>query len=246
MPSREKDTYCIRSVENALFLLEALAEEDSKYSLSQLSRRLGLTKATLFRLMATFESHGYVERGQGPGEYKLGLAAFEVSQKLLSRMTLLHKARPFMAQLVREFNETVYLVVQRDDEVLFLEMADSDQKVKVVSLVGRRFPLQNCAAGKIFLAFDPAGNAGLIGSNPGLRDELEQCRQQGVAVDDNGAGEGSTSIAVPLCGSGNEMVGGLVVVGPSFRVNGAAARVQLQSALMAAGEMISARIGHLN
>jgi len=246
MPSREKDTYCIRSVENALFLLEALAEEDSKYSLSQLSRRLGMTKATLFRLMATFESHGYVERGQGPGEYKLGLAAFEVSQKLLSRMTLLHKARPFMAQLVREYNETVYLVVQRDDDVLFLEMADSDQKVKVVSLVGRRFPLQSCAAGKIFLAFDPAGNSELIDATPSLRNELKQCRQQGVAVDDNGAGEGCTSIAVPLCSSGNEMVGGLVMIGPSYRINTAETRMQLLAALKVAGEMISARVGHLN
>jgi IclR family transcriptional regulator, KDG regulon repressor len=246
MPSRDKDTYCIRSVENALFLLEALAEEDSKYSLSQLSRRLGMTKATLFRLMATFESHGYVERGQGPGEYKLGLAAFEVSQKLLSRMTLLHKARPFMAQLVRDYNETVYLVVQRDDEVLFLEMADSDQKVKVVSLIGRRFPLQSCAAGKIFLAFDPAGNAGLIGSMPGLKQELEQCREHGVVVDDDGAGEGCTSIAVPLCGSGGELVGGLVLVGPSFRINDPGTRTQLLPAVVAAGEMISARIGHLN
>ena len=99
MPSRDKDSYCIRSVENALLLLEALAEEDARCSLSQLSQRLGMTKASLFRLMATFESHGYVERKNESGEYKLGLAAFEVGQKLLSRMTLLHKARPAMAQL---------------------------------------------------------------------------------------------------------------------------------------------------
>jgi len=246
MPARIKDTYCIRSVENALFLLEALAEEDSRYSLSQLSRRLGMTKATLFRLMATFESHGYVERGQGPGEYKLGLAAFEVSQKLLSRMTLLHKARPVMAQLVRECNETAYLVVQRDDDVLFLEMSDTDQKVKVVSLVGRRFPLQSCAAGKIFLAFDPSGNADLLETQPGLTEELDQYRQQGVAIDDDGAGEGSTCIAVPICGSGNELVGGLVLVGPSYRMSNSKTRSRLLTAIRGAGEMISARLGHLN
>jgi len=246
MPTRDKDAYCIRSVENALFLLEALAEEDSKYSLSQLSRRLGMTKATLFRLMATFESHGYVERGQGPGEYKLGLAAFEVSQKLLSRMTLLHKARPIMAQLVREFNETVYLAMQRNAEVLFLEMTDNDQKVKVVSLVGRRFSLESCAAGKVFLAFDPAGNSELLGSLPGLKAELEQCRRQGVAADENGVGDGCSSLAVPLSSSGGDLVGGLVMVGPSFRMKEVEFRTRLIPALKTAGEMISARLGHLN
>ena len=64
MPSREKDSYNIRSVENALNLLEALADEENKCSLAQLSQRLDMTKASLFRLMATFENHGYVERGQ--------------------------------------------------------------------------------------------------------------------------------------------------------------------------------------
>ncbi|MCK5826025.1 MAG: helix-turn-helix domain-containing protein, partial [Desulfuromusa sp.] len=150
MPSREKDSYNIRSVENALHLLEALADEENQCSLAQLSQRLDMTKASLFRLMATFENHGYVERGQMSGEYQLGLAAFEVSQKLLSKMTLLRKARPTMAQLARQCNETVYLVVQRHHEVLFLEMMDNDQKVKVVPLTSQRFPLQDCAAGKIF------------------------------------------------------------------------------------------------
>jgi IclR family transcriptional regulator, KDG regulon repressor len=246
MPARGKDTYCIRSVENALCLLEALAEKDAKYNLTQLSRRLGMTKATLFRLLATFESHGYVERGQSPGEYQLGLAAFEVSQKLLSRMTLLHKARPIMAQLVRECNETVYLTVQRDDEVLFLEMSDNDQKVKVVSLVGRRFPLTGCAAGKIFLAFDSIANEALLRSYPQLSEELEHYRHERIAVDENGVGEGSTCLAVPLCGARGEMAGGLVMVGPSFRMVDVQTRSQLFQSMMAAGEMISARLGHLN
>jgi DNA-binding IclR family transcriptional regulator len=205
-----------------------------------------MTKATLFRLLATFENHGYVERGQGPGEYKLGLAAFEVSQKLLSRMTLLHKARPVMGRLVRDYNETVYLAVQRDNEVLFLEMSDNDQKVKVVSLVGRRFPLAECAAGKIFLAFDADGNEELLRVLPQLAEELKSYREERIAVDENGVGEGSTCVAVPLCNARSEMVGSLVMVGPSFRMNDDETRSRLFSAMKSAGEMISARLGQLN
>jgi DNA-binding IclR family transcriptional regulator len=246
MQSREKDTYCIRSVENALFLLEALAEEDSRCSLAQLSQRLGMTKASLFRLMATFESHGYVERKNSSGEYKLGMAAFEVGQKLLSRMTLLHKARPVMGQLVRQCNETVYLVIQRDQDALFLEMADNDQKVKVVSLSGRRFPLESCAAGKIFLAFDGKKNKTLLRNRPQLTGELELCRQQGACVDHNGLGEDSASIAVPLLSAGNKLAGCLAMVGPSFRMTEERTKKQLLPATKAAGEVISARLGHLD
>lgn len=245
MPTREKDTYCIRSVENALLLLEALAEEDANCSLSQLSTKLGMTKASLFRLMATFESHGYVERGQGASDYKLGLAAFEVGQKLLSRMTLLHKARPVMGQLVRQCNETVYLVVQRDDDALFLEMVDNDQKIKVVPLNGRRFPLNSCAAGKTLLAFDEATNKARIKQQPQLQEELNTYRQQGYSMDRDGIGEGSTCIAVPIFNAEEKSSGGLAMVGPSFRMDNERITRELLPAIKAAGEMASARLGYI-
>jgi DNA-binding IclR family transcriptional regulator len=246
MPSREKESYCIRSVENALLLLEALAEEDSKCSLSQLSQRLGMTKASLFRLMATFESHGYVERNQGASEYNLGMAAFEVGQKLLSRMPLLRMARPVMEQLVRNCNETAYLVVQRNQEALFLAMSEADQKVKIVSLVGRRFPLQDCAAGKIFLAFDTQNNKKLIEDEAHLSTAIMEWQQEGVCLDHNGIGEGCTCIAVPLLNSDNQLVGCLSLVGPSFRMGDEQSTKRLIPAIKAAGVTISAKLGHLN
>ncbi|MCW8892669.1 MAG: IclR family transcriptional regulator [Deltaproteobacteria bacterium] len=243
MPSREKDSYNIRSVENALLLLEALAEEGNKCSLAQLSQRLEMTKASLFRMMATFENHGFVVRGQRSGEYQLGMAAYEVSQKLLSKMTLLRKAKPVMAQLVRQCDETVYLVVQRDMDALFLDMSDNDQKVKVVPLTGRRFPLDSCASGRIFLAFDEA-NQTLLDNRPHLADEISQCRKKQFCVDHNGVGEGSTCMAVPVFSSGQHLVGCLALVSPSFRMDDNRISKELLPALKAAGEMISARLGY--
>ena len=242
MPGRDKDSYNIRSVENALLLLEALAEEDCKCSLAQLSERLDMTKASLFRLMATFENHGYVERGQRTGEYQLGMAAFEISQKLLSKMTLLNKARPIMSQLVRQCDETAYLVIQRDQDVLFLEMADNNQKVKVVPLTGQRFPLASCASGKICLAFNRENDA--LPSSPELEEELDRCRSRSFCVDHNGVGEGSSCIAVPIFTAGEALAGCLALVAPSFRVTEERIRKELLPALKAAGETISARLGH--
>lgn len=243
MPSRDKDSYNIRSVENALLLLEALADEDNKCSLAQLSQRLDMTKASLFRLMATFENHGYVKRGQRSGEYQLGLAAFEVGQKLLSKMTLLKKARPVMAQLVRQCDETVYLVVQRNQEALFMEMADNDQKVKIVPLTSQRFPLESCASGRIFLAFSQV-NAELLANRPHLTDDITQCRRQRYCIDHNGVGEGSTCMAVPLFETGEVLAGCLALIAPSFRMDDNRINKELLPALKASGEMISARMGY--
>ncbi|PLY00641.1 MAG: hypothetical protein C0622_08475 [Desulfuromonas sp.] len=242
MSSRDKDSYNIKSVENALLLLEALAEEDGNCSLAQLSQRLDMTKASLFRLMATFENHGFVERSQRSGEYQLGMAAYEVSQKLLSKMTLLRKAKPIMAQLVRQCEETVYLVIQRETDVLFLELADNNQKVKVVPLTGQRFPLDDCASGQIFLAYDEA-NQNYLKQRPQLANEITKCRRQHYAIDLNGVGEGSTCIAVPLFETGKQLAGCLSLVVPSFRASESRISKELLPALKAAGETISARLG---
>lgn len=243
MPSRDKDSYNIRSVENALLLLEALADEESKPSLAQLSERLDMTKASLFRLIATFENHGYIERSKRPGEYQLGIAAFEVSQKLLSKMTLLKKARPAMAQLARQCNETVYLVIQRNHEVLFLEMADNDQKVKVVPLAGQRFNLEDCASGRVFLAFGK-NNVARAEEQPQLEAEIAACREQQHCVDHNCVGEGSTCIAVPLFKTDEDLAGCLTLVAPSFRTDDSRIEKEILPALKASGEMVSAQLGH--
>ncbi len=242
MPGREKESYNIRSVENALLLLEILANENTKLSLAQLSDRLDMTKASLFRLMATFENHGYVERNLQTGDYQLGMSAFEMSQKLLSKMDLLTKARPVMAQLVRQCDEAVYLVVCRGRDVLFLEMADNTQKVKVVPLAGERFPIDSCASGKICLAFsDHPKDSYVIDS--AMNGELEACRQRRYCIDRNGVGEESTCVAVPIFAEGEMLAGCLAMVAPSFRTGEDRIHKELLPALKAAGETISARLG---
>ncbi len=237
MSGRDKESYNIRSVENALHLLEALAHDGERCSLAELSQRLDMTKASLFRLMATFENMGYVERGPRSGEYKLGMAAFETSQKLLSRMSLLRKARPVMAQLARQCDETVYLVVRRDDDALFLEMADTDQKVNVVPLTSQRFPLGDCAPGRLLKAFST--------TPPQPRNPADsRIYQQRYCLDHDGLGDGSSSLAVPLFQQGQQLAGSLTIVAPTFRMDGHRVANELLPALKAAGDMISARLGY--
>lgn len=243
MSGRDKGSYNIKSVENALLLLEALAEEGNKFSLAQLSQRLDMTKASLFRLMATFEKHGFIERDQGGGKYQPSMAAYEVCQKLLSKMSLLSEAKPIMAQLVRQCDETVYLVVQREADALFLEIADNSQKVKVVPLTSKRFPLEDCASGRIFLTFDKA-NQILLEQRQHLAKEINLCRQQEYCIDHNGIGEGSSCIAVPLFEQERQLAGCLALIAPSFRMDDKRINQEIIPALKAAGETISARLGY--
>ncbi|RME33170.1 MAG: IclR family transcriptional regulator [Deltaproteobacteria bacterium] len=238
MAPRGRESYSIQSVENALDVLEALSEEEGEVRISRLSQRLGMNKTSVFRLMATFESRGYVEREDGSSRYRLGLSAYEVAQKLLSRMDLLRKARPVMEKLVRETHEAVYLTICREGDVLFFDMVDTTHQVKIVSLVGRRYPQGQTAAGRIQLAFDPTGNAD---NDP----ELARIHAQGYCLDSNTLGDGVTSLAVPLLGRGGRVVGSLCLVAPDFRVSSDLVEQTLAPRLTEAGGIISSKLGYV-
>ena len=251
MPARGKETYSIHSVENALALLEALCEEGEEVSLSSLSQRLGMTKASLFRLLATFESHGYVEREPGSRKYQLGMAAYEMGQKFLSNMNLLRKARPVMEHIARNLNEAIYLVVRRGNEVLFLDMVDSSQHVKIAPLVGRRFPIEKTAAGKLFLALSPPpptqgpGRPRTATIPPIGPEEIASLRQQGYCVDQGSIGEQTTSVATALFKGSGEIAGVLTLLGPDFRMTDDEIDRHLLPALITASEIISSQLGYL-
>ena len=122
-------------------------------------------------------------------------------------------------------------------------MLDNDQKVKIVPLTSQRFPLQDCAAGRIFLAFNEM-NTQLLVNQPQLASEINICRDQRYCIDHNGVGDGSTCIAVPLFAAGKSIVGCLALITPSFRTDEDRVNKELLPALKAAGEMISAQLGY--
>jgi len=239
-----KRCYSIQAVENALTVLEALGNCESAIRLSHLSEAVGMHKSYIFRVLATFEKMGYVEKTAATGEYRLGLNAYEIGQKLISRMALRTKAKLEMERLGREFNETVYLAVARDQEVLMLDMVDTTHLVGIVPLVGNRYPLIQTAAGKIFLAFERPqvpGRSEVL--PPSLVEELSAIRDCRSAVDVGGLGTGAACLAVPLFDVGGGVAGSLCMVGPDFRFPEERILKELLPALSAAGRTVSAKLG---
>jgi DNA-binding IclR family transcriptional regulator len=235
MLSKEKSPYAIQAVEKALCLLESISEERGDFGISHLSAKLGMGRSYVFRMLATFEQHGYVQQVEGSGRYRAGLSAYETGGRFLHRMELLQKAKPIMETLAKESGEAVYLAIPGGMEVLFLEMVDSSQQVRVIPLVGRRFSLHQCSAGKVILAFrsEPAT----------LSSSLKVVRSEGVCADREALGEGMSSLSVPIFSGQGEVDGSLCLVVPNFRLKQETLDRELIPRLKMAGEGISARLG---
>lgn len=239
MGEGEKRPYAVQSVESALDVLEALSECSDGIGITRLSQRLSLSKAKVFRLLATFENRGYVEKEKRTGRYRLGASAFETGQKFLLSLSLLQKSKTVMESLAWRCNEAVYLGLRRGMEVLLLDMVDTLHQVKVVPLLGRRYPLEKVAAGVVLLAALGASETAVFAGEP-----WDGARKKGFARDCSALGEGISSIAVPLWNGAGEVVGSLCVVGPSFRFEETRVERELLPLLRQAGEIISSRSGY--
>jgi DNA-binding IclR family transcriptional regulator len=241
VPSRDKESYSIQVVENALDVLEALSEIEDDVRISQLSERLSMNKTSVFRLLATFESRGYVEREERSGKYRLGLSAYEIGQKFLSRMSLLRHARPVVERLARECGETVYVAVRRRKEVLFLDMVDTTQKVKIVSLIGKRYPVDTTAVGQVLSAFNKDTQ---YSDKPQPKtNQFATIRSHGYSLDSGVLGDGIASVAAPLFGGGGKLHGALCVVGPEFRLPQEVILTRILTPLLDTCGIISSKLG---
>ncbi len=234
MSTLGKESYAIQAVDSALQVLEALSE-NGEVRISQLSEKLGMTKGKLFRLLATFERRHYVEQTKKTGKYRLGLAAFVIGQKFLSQMETLQHVRPVATQLARTCDEAVYFVVRSDDEVVFLDMSDTTQTIRIMPLVGKRYPIDSTAAGKVIAAFDEKNQAFFCAEESAIR-------QQGVSVDHGVLGEGIASLAVPLLDGTKKTSACLCLVGPEFRFTAEKLAAELLPRLKEAGRVISSKL----
>lgn len=139
-----------KSIEKALDLLEALKSHE-RLGVTELSNILGLNKNNVFRLLATLEVKGLIEQDEESGTYKLGTKTLFLEYAYIKNFTILNVAKPFIKNLSNQTNETVYLSILHDNEVVYIYEKQSKASVLVSSRVAKRFPALEVASGRAIL-----------------------------------------------------------------------------------------------
>lgn len=247
---REKGVYSVQAVVKAIDLLEALAQGGESPSIVVLEKKLGLSHNKAFRLLATLEDKGLVERNKVNNTYNLGLQAFEMAQHILKSDNLIRMAHPIMVELARKLDEAIYFTVANNNEVLFLDMVDSFQQIKTADLVGKRFPFFTNAAGKVIKSVSSLNLSVRASKKSGIKDaqqlevELDEIRRKGVAVDFNGLGEGICTVAVVIRDYAGKVVGALTLLAPSFRMLQDRLEKVVIPCMLESGELLSMKFGY--
>lgn len=258
MAKKEKTDYVIQAVYHALDLLEQFRDEVDELGVTELSKRLDLHKNNVFRLLATLESRHYIEQNRVTGNYRLGLKTLELGQNFIKQMGLLRQARPVLEQLVRECNETTYVAILKDFQIVYLDVVETDMTVRVVPRVGAQLPAYCTAAGKVQIAnmsdeelakFLPAKELkrytpNTVTDRDVLKKQLKKIVEQDYAIDDEELDMGVRCIGAPIRDYTRRIVGAISISGPSMRLTDERMEKELIPKVRQAAEEISSKLGY--
>jgi DNA-binding IclR family transcriptional regulator len=237
----------VQSVDRAVRLLKAVAAAGAPSSAQELAQRCGINRSTAWRLLATLEAHGLVERDAASGRYVVGYASFQLATAE-DHDALARRVRPLLERTAEATGEIVTLAIAKRFGLVYVDQADPPGPPSP-DWTSRHIPLHATSSGKVFLAWLPEEERAAvlpsalerftthtIVDRAALDRELEHVRRDGYASC-LGEYDYSNGVSAAVFDSTHRPIAIVNVWGPSLRVTRTRLPTLGRAALRAAHEM---------
>jgi len=200
----------ITALERGLAVIRAFSGQRDRLTLAELSKLVGLARATVRRCLITLKALGYVSTD---GKYfRLTPQVLTLSQAYFTSNPLPHIAQSFIEQASKAVDESCSISVLTGDEVIYIARSGRKRPASVHRGVGVNLPAYCTSMGRVLLASLPDEsldayfarvelrkfNHKTITDETALRAIIEQIRQEDYCIID-GELEGTLrAIAVPV------------------------------------------------
>src|SRR4051795_3499109 len=201
-----------------LAVLEAFGPAHSSLTLSEISRRSGLSLTTTHRLVGELREWGALERAPD-GRYGIGLRLLELGALAPHGLQLRELALPYLDDLHQATRANVLLAVRDGTDVVYVESLRARGAIRLLSRLGGRWPLHATGTGLVLLAFAPpevqeevlrrplrAFTTDTVTDPQRMRRILAGVRRSGVVLAENQPAPDAPplAVAVPLRGKGDD------------------------------------------
>jgi len=223
-----------------------------------LSKRLGLHKNNVFRLLATLEHRGYIEQNLLTENYRLGPKTLQLGSIFIEQRECRRQARPILEGLMASSGETAVVAVLRGNKVVYMDSVETDRTVRAVSRIGAMLPAYCTAVGKIQLAQLAAADVEhmypesellavtpkTITSRAVLVADLKKALERGYALENEEAELEVRSMAAPIRDFSKKVIAAVGIVAPASRLTDERIeKNKIVAMLIDAGNAISAKMG---
>ncbi|MND89703.1 Pca regulon regulatory protein [compost metagenome] len=144
-----QDKYIVPGLERGLLLLCEFSRRNRTLTAPELARRLSLPRSTIFRLLTTLETMGFVTRSGN--EYRLGMSVLRLGFEYLASLELTELGQPLLARLCDHLNYPSNLVVRDGRSIVYVAKVSPPSVFSSAVNVGTRLPAHATVLGRILL-----------------------------------------------------------------------------------------------
>ncbi len=217
----------IASLEKAVRILDCFDVQHKVLSLSEITKMTGYPKTTVHGLVSTLIHENMLARATGNQGYMLGIHLMELSFHARLATPVIQIIAPTMNRICAQTHQNVYLTTHHLGRLLYLESCLYNREYIGYSENGKCLPMHCTASGKAMLAYmtddqlnDIVNRWPLEKKTPNtitdlslLKNELENIRNRGFAVDMEEETIGVKCLAVPVLNTTSQPVGALSISG---------------------------------
>ena len=223
--------YYSRAIGRALDVLECFHDSETSLNLTDITKLGGLPDSSVFRILSTLESRGYLLR-TADGAYRLPprlvIGLIHQSAERVRELT-----RPFLIGLNSSLNETSSLAFFFEDRIQLIDTIETLHDIRITNTLGRVLPPHCSSLGKAIAAFQPKELVERLLRISGLfrRTEktvinraavlanLEDVRKRGYALDREESVMGGICFGAPIFDERQRCVAAISVSIPLIRMS---------------------------
>ncbi|WP_043833753.1 IclR family transcriptional regulator domain-containing protein [Muricoccus aerilatus] len=213
----------VTALARGLSVMRAFTAEDQDLTLSDLSKRVGLSRATVRRCLLTLQALGYV---QSSGHFfRLSPQVLTLAQAYLSSSLLPRVAQPFLERTSEELGQSCSVSVLYGTEVIYVARSARRRLGSLNRDVGTHLPAYCTSMGRVLLGHLPEAELDLffrsaellpltpftIHDEGELRRALDVVRREGYCLVDQEMEIDLRSLAVPVHNAAGRVVAALHV-----------------------------------
>jgi len=177
-------------------------------TVTEVSRQLGIPKTSAFDILSALCSRRFA-RCDEHKQYSLGLSAYRIGMAYIGKTDLYSAGHARLSQLCRKLRQTVYLAVEDQGCVVYIDKAEQESPIRFTRRPGDRNELYRTGLGKAIMAARPGLVETLsfplprittttVCTREELMEELEITRKRGYALDLGEDNHLLRCIAVPV------------------------------------------------
>lgn len=231
MKTSNRPNETVKTVYNALDILEILACGHENLRLTTISKKSGINKTSTYKILSTLADFGYIQKDEETNRYRLGNKLLDMPNYILNHSDFSQIALPFMKDMYQKTQQTINLMMLIGSKGYYAAILRAPDYT-CVNHVGEQEHLYATALGKAILSNLPLSRVEeILKIDPPvalvdktivdpviLYEDLASARKRGFAIDDEESRENARCISAPIFNS-EGILGSISISGNATQIS---------------------------